>query len=63
MTTVLFFAALLVLGIGIYKAFSQVAAHVRRNPEAGKALFDHVFMPLFEERKAPNASEPTTNPD
>ena len=63
MTTVLFFGALLVLGISIYKAFAQVASHVRRNPEAGKAIFDHVFMPLFEERKASNANEPTANPD
>jgi hypothetical protein len=59
----LFVAALLFLGIAIYKAFAQVAAHVRRHPEAGKAIFDHVFMPLFEERKAPNASEPKANPD
>jgi hypothetical protein len=62
-TTVLFFGALLLLGIGIYKAFAQVAAHVRRNPEAGKAIFDHVFMPLFEEGKAPKSSEPKANPD
>lgn len=63
MTTVLFFGALLMLGIGIYKAFAQVAAHVRRNPEAGKAIFDHIFMPLFEEGKASKASEPKANSD
>ena len=51
-TSVLFLGALLLLGIGIYKAIAQVAEHVRRNPEAGKALFDHLFMPLFAERKA-----------
>lgn len=51
-TTVLFFGALLLLGIGIYKAITQVAEHVRRTPEAGKALFDHLFMPLFAVRKA-----------
>jgi hypothetical protein len=62
-TTVFFFAALLGLGVGLYKAFAQVAAHVRRNPEAGKAIFDHLFMPLFEEGKAPKANEPTANPD
>lgn len=45
--TVLFFGALLMLGIGIYKAFALVAAHVRQHPEAGKAIFDHVFMPVF----------------
>lgn len=51
MTSVLFLGALLLLGIGIYKAIVQVAEHVRRNPEAGKALFDHLFMPLFADRK------------
>lgn len=51
MTTVLFLGALLMLGIGIYKAIAQVADHVRRNPEAGKALFDHLFMPLFSKGK------------
>lgn len=37
--------------VRIYKAIAQVADHVRRNPEAGKALFDHLFMPLFSKGK------------
>ena len=61
--TVLFFGALVMLGIGIYKAFALIAAHVRQHPEAGKAIFDHVFMPLFEDSKAPKASEPQANSD
>ncbi len=62
-TTVLFFGALLLLGIGIYKAIAQVAEHVRRNPEAGKALFDHLFMPLFSAGKGnANTDDPKSGP-
>lgn len=62
-TTVLFFVALFCLGMAIYKAVTQVADHVRRNPEAGKALFDHLFMPLFGDKKESKATEPKANPD
>ena len=62
-TTVMVFGALLLLGIGIYKATVQVADHVRRNPEAGKALFDHLFMPLFGDSKSKaNGDEPKSGP-
>lgn len=62
-TTVLFFGALLLLGVGIYKAIAQVAEHVRRHPEAGKALFDHLFMPLFGDGKRnANGDEPKSGP-
>lgn len=50
-TTVFVFVMLFFLGMAIYKAIAQVAEHVRRTPEAGKALYDHLFMPLFSDSK------------
>jgi hypothetical protein len=38
---------------GICKAVTQVAAHVQGHPEAGKALFEHLFVPLFGGKKEP----------
>lgn len=62
-TTVLFFVALFFLGMAIYKAIVQVADHVRRNPDAGKALYDHLFMPLFSDSKPKaNSDEPKSGP-
>lgn len=63
-TTVLFFAAMFFVGMAIYKAIAQVADHVRRHPEAGKALYDHLFMPLFADRKAKSdtGDEPKSGP-
>lgn len=49
-TTVLLFGVPLLLGIGIYKAIAQVAEHVRQHPEAGKALYEHLFLPLFSNK-------------
>ena len=56
-TTLFFFGALLLVGIGIYKSIAQVAEHVRQHPEAGKALFDHLFMPLFSKGKEAKPDE------
>jgi hypothetical protein len=36
---------LLVAGIGF--AFERIARHIRGNPEAMKAVIEHVFVPLF----------------
>jgi hypothetical protein len=44
--------ALVLAGIGVQKAFGLIAAHVRGHPEAGKALYDHLFLPLFSGKKS-----------
>ncbi len=58
-TTVLFVGALVMAGIGICKAFSLISQHVQEHLEAGKAIFEHVFMPLFGSRKARPQQEET----
>ncbi len=54
----LFVGALVMAGIGICKAFSLISVHVQDHPEAGKAIFEHVFMPLFGSKKGPQAEKP-----
>jgi len=49
-------------GIGICKAISQIAAHVQGHPEAGKALFEHLFVPLFGTKKEPTDKDRPANP-
>ena len=49
-------------GIGICKAISQIAAHVQGHPEAGKALFEHLFVPLFGTKKEPTDKDRPVNP-
>lgn len=49
-------------GIGICKAISQIAAHVQDHPEAGKALFEHLFVPLFGAKKEPTDKDRPANP-
>lgn len=61
--SLLFIAALVMAGIGIWKAFSQIAAHVQEQPEAGKAIFEHVFLPLFGRKKEPTARDHPANSD
>ena len=48
--------------IGICKAISQIAAHVQGHPEAGKALFEHLFVPLFGAKKEPTGEDRPANP-
>lgn len=48
--------------IGICKAISQIAAHVQGHPEAGKALFEHLFVPLFGTKKEPTNKDRPANP-
>jgi len=55
--SLLFVGALVMAGIGIWKAFSQIAAHVQEQPEAGKAIFEHVFLPLFGRKKEPTTRD------
>ena len=49
--------ALVLAGIGVHKAFGLIAAHIRGHPAAGKALYDHLFLPLFGD-KASSKREP-----
>ncbi len=49
-------------GIGICKVISQIAAHVQGHPEAGKALFEHLFVPLFGTKKEPTDKDRPANP-
>lgn len=49
-------------GIGICQAISKVAAHVQGHPEAGKALFEHLFVPLFGAKKEPTDKDRPANP-
>lgn len=46
-STLLVFAALIAFIIGICKACEQIATHMKGNPEAIKAIIEHVFVPLF----------------
>lgn len=41
-------------GFLIRKAVSQIAAHVQRHPEAGQALYEHLFLPLLKGEQATN---------
>jgi len=52
---------LVMAGIGICKAISQIAAHVQGHPEAGKALFEHLFVPLFGAKKEPTDKDRPAN--
>ncbi len=53
---------LVMAGIGICQAISKVAAHVQGHPEAGKALFEHLFVPLFGTKKEPTDKDSPANP-
>ena len=54
--------ALVMAGIGICQAISQIAVHVQGHPEAGKALFEHLFVPLFGAKKEPTDKDRPANP-
>lgn len=49
--TVVFVGALVMGGIALFKAISQVIEHVREHPEAGNSIFTHVILPVFGGRK------------
>ncbi len=49
---------LVVVGWGICMALGQIATHMRGNPEAVKAIIEHVFMPLFGDKKVPDRKSP-----
>jgi len=61
--SLLFVGALVFAGIGICKAFSLIVAHVKEHPEAGKAILEHVFLPLFGNKKESPAGEKPANPE
>jgi hypothetical protein len=48
--SLLFVGTLVAAGFGICKACSLIATHVQEHPTAGKALYEHVFLPLFARR-------------
>jgi len=50
----LIFGGLMVFVWGVCEALSQVATHMRGNPDAVKAIVEHVFMPLFGVKKEPD---------
>jgi len=56
-------AILFFVGVGICKAFSKIASHVQEHPEAGKAIYEHVFLPLFGNKKESPAGEKPANPE
>jgi hypothetical protein len=33
--------------VAIFKALEEIATHMRGNPDAMKAVIEHVFLPLF----------------
>jgi hypothetical protein len=49
---------LVVFGWGICLALGQIATHMRGNPDAVKAIVEHVFMPLFGVKKEPDRKSP-----
>ncbi len=63
LTLLLLASVVALVALGIRKAFSQIAAHVQENPEAGKAIYEHVFMPLFRSAKRPGGADQQAKPD
>ncbi len=49
---------LVMFGWGICIALGQIATHMRGNPDAVKAIVEHVFMPLFGVKKEPERKSP-----
>ena len=54
----LVFGGLMAFVWGVCMALGQVATHMRGNPEAVKAIIEHVFMPLFGDKKEPDRKSP-----
>lgn len=46
------------LGWGVFEALGRIAAHMRGNPDAAKAIVEHVFMPLFGGKKETEPKSP-----
>jgi hypothetical protein len=55
---ILIVGGLLLFAWGICEALGRVAAHARGNPDAAKAIVEHVFMPLFGTKKEPERKHP-----
>jgi hypothetical protein len=55
---ILIVGGLCVIGWGVIEAFGRIATHMRGNPDAAKAIVEHVFMPLFGGRKEPDRKTP-----
>ncbi len=49
---------LVLFGWGVCMALGQIATHMRGNPDAVKAIVEHVFMPLFGGKKEPDRKSP-----
>lgn len=45
---------LILFAWGVCEALGQIARHMRGNPDAVKAIVEHVFMPLFGVKKEPD---------
>ena len=63
LVSLLFVGTLVLAGFGIGKAFTQIAAHVQEHPDAGKAIYEHILLPLFGKKKESSASDRPANTD
>jgi hypothetical protein len=56
---ILMVGGVVLLGWGVYEALGRIAAHMRGNPDAARAIVEHVLMPLFgETKKEPERKSP-----
>jgi hypothetical protein len=55
---ILIVGGLLLFAWGVCDALGRIATHMRGNPEAAKAIVEHVFMPLFGSKKEPEQKAP-----
>jgi hypothetical protein len=44
-------------GVLIWFGCRRIAAHFRENPAAGRAIFEHVVLPLFKKQASGDSSE------
>lgn len=47
MTAVIVFCVILGTAIGLVLAVTNVMEHARQDPAAAKAIYEHVFLPIF----------------
>lgn len=50
--------ALCLLLCAVGKALDRIATHMRGNPDATKAILEHVLTPLFSDKKEPEPKSP-----
>jgi uncharacterized protein YneF (UPF0154 family) len=55
---ILIVGGLLLFAWGVFEALGKIASHMRDNPDAAKAIVEHVFMPLFGGKKEPERNTP-----